>query len=357
MIASAHRYCLYKGSKKWKCAGCGQKTAVVYIDNETRELMPEHVSRCDRENSCGYHFTPKQYFSENDIKDFKPFVEQKATVPIKVDFLPNEYMARTVDYKFYSHNNLYRFLVSLFGENVTLDLCKQYLIGTSKYWKGATIYWQIDESGNVRQCKIILYNPYTGKRIKSGAEIEKFDKATKTFIKQVAEKSCSLVNGKYLDEYTQTLNLEQTFFGAHLLAEFPDNEVCIVESEKTALIASVYMPQFVWLATGGASGCKWRDYSVYKLLNGRSVTFFPDYGYFNKKTVKTCFAEWGDRVERIKEALQWNKIKVSDILEKRLAHLEREDQDLADLLIIRDKQTGIALTQGGYPVIWDYKKS
>ena len=31
--------------------------------------------------------------------------------------------------------------------------------------------------------------------------------------------------------------------------------IALVESEKTALIASYYLPQFLWIASGGKNGC------------------------------------------------------------------------------------------------------
>ena len=43
---------------------------------------------------------------------------------------------------------------------------KRYKVGTSKYWDGATVFWQTDNQNKVRTGKIMLYNSETGKRIK-----------------------------------------------------------------------------------------------------------------------------------------------------------------------------------------------
>lgn len=356
-VNTTYRHSLYKGSKKWRCPGCGHNTAVLYVDNETKEFLPDQVCRCDRENRCGYHFTPKQYFAENGrvnvVKSYKP---AKSEAPKPIDFLPSEYLAVIIDKKFRNRNNFYKFLSSLFSEPIASQLFKKYLLATSGYWKGACVFPQIDTEGNVRQIKIMLHDAYTGKRVKEGATVERWDGETKSHKTVVTENSCSLIYGRFINESTRHLNLQQVFFGTHLLREYPNTDVCIVESEKTALIASIYLPQFIWLATGGASGCRWRDYSVFKLLKGRNVTFFPDHGYFNRKSGKTCYQEWKERCERIKDTLGFDtRIKVSDLLEKRLPNTERNDQDIADLLVIRDEPTGIALTEQGYPVIWDYE--
>ena len=53
-----------------------------------------------------------------------------------------------------------------------------------------------------------------------------------------------------LDESWQ---LTQCLFGEHLLPQHPDKPIALVESEKTAIICSGLMPQYLWLATGGKS--------------------------------------------------------------------------------------------------------
>ncbi|MBK9025621.1 MAG: hypothetical protein IPL69_17065 [Saprospiraceae bacterium] len=46
-----------------------------------------------------------------------------------------------------------------------------------------------------------------------------------------------------------------------------------MESEKTAIIASVYLPQFTWLASGGKAGLTKDKLEV---LKGRNVNLYPD---------------------------------------------------------------------------------
>ena len=156
-------------------------------------------------------------------------------------------------------------------------------------------------------------------------------------------------------------NFKNCFFGQHLIYQQPDKPIAIVESEKTAIIASFFMPQYNWLATGGSSGCKWREYQVYNVLQGKEIVLFPDFGYYNrpqskpKEEWKTCYEEWLERAEGIGEKLSC-KISVSRILENNLLETEREiGPDLADFLIKQDPGTGIALTDEDYPAIWDYK--
>lgn len=69
-------------------------------------------------------------------------------------------------------------------------------------------------------------------------------------------------------------NLVQCFFGEHLLTVYPDSKVMIVESEKSAVIAAHYYPQFLWLASGGCCGCL--NPAASQVLKGREVWLVPD---------------------------------------------------------------------------------
>ncbi|OLY91790.1 hypothetical protein SAMN05444008_10938 [Cnuella takakiae] len=354
MSTLTYRYSLDKTSKKHNCPQCGRKRFVRVVDSETKEYLPDHIGRCDREGGCGYEYKWSEWKKETGNDRPQAWQQRSAQAPEPVqpvDFLPGHYLYQSL--RNYEQNNFHHFLTSLFGGRIAGKLCEEYLIGTSRHWKGAAVFPQIDTAGNVRQIKIMLHNQATGKRVKEGATVEQYNRFTRSFDTITTERPCSLIYGKYIDGSTKALNLQQVFFGQHLLAESTNEQrVCITESEKTAIIASVYMPGCVWLATGGASGCRWREYETYQALKGRSVTFFPDHGIFNKKTGKTCYQEWCDRVDRIREAIP-GRFRVSDLLEKRLGE-NLQDQDLADLLLIRDQTAGVALTDAGYPVMWDY---
>ena len=45
------------------CPNCHRKRCFSkYIDTEKRIQFPDYVGRCDHEQKCGYHFTPRDYF-------------------------------------------------------------------------------------------------------------------------------------------------------------------------------------------------------------------------------------------------------------------------------------------------------
>ena len=45
--------------------------------------------------------------------------------------------------------------------------------------------------------------------------------------------------------------MTQCLFGEHLLTRYPERIVALVEAEKTAVIGAGFIPEYVWLATGG----------------------------------------------------------------------------------------------------------
>jgi len=51
-------------------------------------------------------------------------------------------------------------------------------------------------------------------------------------------------------ELPENFNLLQCFFGEHLLKIYPYKYVAIAESEKSAIIANMIMPELIWLAAG-----------------------------------------------------------------------------------------------------------
>ncbi len=172
----------------------------------------------------------------------------------------------------------------------------------------------------------MLYNPVTGRRIKEPGDHIYF------------------AGKKILNNYEA--NLRQCFFGKVLLAMRPNDSIAIVESEKTAMIASIYYPQLIWLATGGSHGCKWTTYVVSKVLKDREVILFSDIGFFEK---------WQAKAEEVKK-LAGCKIIVSDLLEKNGTKEQRASGwDIADYLLMNRDSSGLALTTEEYPLFWDIK--
>jgi hypothetical protein len=310
---SNHRFILqpYKGMKtRFHCPRCDdkRKTFVRYIDTETNQHIADHVGKCERSDSCGYHYTPKEYFKANNISfvniqpQFKPLVVNKLKQTSFIE--PNLFKASLKEYE---SNNFVNFLKSVFGPIVTNKLIEGYFIGTSKKWGGATVFWQIDIDGKIRTGKIMQYSPTTGKRIKE---------------------PYSLVAWVHKELKLEDFELKQCFFGEHLLKD-KNKPVAIVESEKTAMICSVYFSKFIWLACGAKTGL---NENKFKVLKGRNVKLFPDLSKRNDK--ENAFNIW---TIKAKEFSHIANIKVSELLESKANQAERMSGcDLADYLLKYD---------------------
>lgn len=119
--------------------------------------------------------------------------------------------------------NLIAYLTDILGEAPVAELIEKYIIGMDK--EGGAVFWFIDTHNRIRAGKRILYQR-NGKRDRK------------------APFSIKYISPRY---EKQPLCL----FGLHSLSTMQNKPVCVVESEKTALIASVLIPSFVWLACGG----------------------------------------------------------------------------------------------------------
>lgn len=271
-------------------------------DNKDGKFVPyvgfENKGYC---HSCGKTFLPD--LPERKFTAFPKFIfypQSKTKLQSKsISFIPDETFMQTL--KNHDANNFVKFLFGLFGSEITKQLICRYFIATSKYWNGATVFWQIDKRGKIRAGKIMLYNPSTGKRLKEPV-------AYIAWVHKVIKLS--------------GFELKQCFFGEHLLRSEPLKPIAIVESEKTAVIASVYMPQFIWIAVGGISNLNVERCSV---LKDRKIILFPD---------SNGFERWSAIA---KELSHFACFTVSDLLDRECTKEEKKQGlDIADYLIKMD---------------------
>lgn len=203
------------------------------------------------------------------------------------------------------------------GSSQSIDeVCNSYRLGATR--NGDVIFWQIDIHGNVRTGKIMRYDPATGKRVHAGGAIN--------WVHNLLKKDGTL---------PADFNLVQSFFGEHLLSAYPKKTIAIVESEKTAIIASLFMPEYVWLAAGNINGL---NIEKSKVLKERSVILYPDLSK-ELPTRPTAFELWSRKAAEIRQAYGC-KIIVSDYLEKIASDEEKENGlDIADYFLKLDLQS------------------
>ena len=301
----------YRHGSKIDCPSCGHRKCFTrYIDTEVAIEFPDYVGRRDREEHCGYHYTPKEYFAGNpqakeqisspSISRPSIMKAKKANTPA-VSHIDAAIMEKSMSH--YNINPLFAYMCSAFGDAEAERLFRHYKVGTSSKWGGSTVFWQVDMAGRVRTGKIICYDPATGHRIKEPQ---------------------AHVSWAHSALRIPDFNLRQCLFGEHLLATDREQMVMLVESEKTAMIAAHFMPSFLWLATGGKNGCFNRD--AMQVLADRDVTLFPDLG---------ATGQWSEKAEMLRGICR--SVTVSLLLEQQATDEQREQGlDIADFLLMTE---------------------
>lgn len=293
----------YSGSQsRYTCPSCGHKHEFTrYVNNQSGDYVSDDVGICNRKSNCGYHKSPRQYFEEQKIFGNNSIRIVKSRPKLKCEnqqSLIDPILAQK-SLTNYFKNNLCKYISRLIGEESTLKVFGKYMVGTSKYWKGATVFWQQDIKGSYRTGKIMLYNDGTGKRVKVP-----FNHI------QWVHKVMKMPN----------FELRQCLFGEHLLIE-ETKPINLVESEKTAIIACHYMPEYTWLATGGFGNF---SEELCKVLKGRVVNLFPDAG---------CLSKWKAKAKLIQKTVSC-RFDVNEIVEDRYQSGKLMlGADIADMLV------------------------
>ena len=120
----------YRPGIKTACPECKKSRCFTrYIDEDGIIEFPDYVGRCDHENSCGYHYTPKDYFHDNpdmkpkDWDDNAPIYNKvRATKgkekpkPVEPSFIPMEFVSKSLS-AYRTANPLYKYLCGVIGED------------------------------------------------------------------------------------------------------------------------------------------------------------------------------------------------------------------------------------------------
>jgi len=240
------------------CPKCGDKHSFTYyIDIETGEPLNEKVGKCDHDSSCGYHYPPKQYFQDNGNSEWynTQITNYTPPRPAPISFFEKKYLIETETN--YNNNNFVQFLLTKFDRHEVLEIIKMYRVGTSDYPVGATIFWYLDKRNRVRSGKVMSYDKATGKRLKTDG------------VPNINSMRSILIKKGVIDA---DFNQKTGLFGEHLLVGNL-KPIAIVESEKTAIIASLEFPQYLWLAAGSKS---FLTKERTKVLKGLEVILYPD---------------------------------------------------------------------------------
>ena len=301
------------------CPQCGRREYKVYV-NDKCEPIHESVGRCNREVRCAYHLPPKEWFRMNP-QDKEDYMKRAANAPkrepLKMVEIQREVVLECFKKERREKNTLFGFLVQCgIEEKKLLKQWMMYCTGTTVP-HGNTIWWQIDEDGRVRSGKIMQYFANGSRKDNEG--------------KPGYTNWIHSLLGKVGKIDLNTHGYVGCMFGQHLLAVTDPQtvpNVNIVESEKSALMASVYgREDEIWLAVGSITSMNIHTLSPI-IRQGRNIMLYPDHDGYER---------WKQKAEEIKR--QYPKICVSDYVERAWQPGMKPTTDIADIILHRLKES------------------
>ena len=305
-------------SSRHTCPACERpRCFTLYIDDNGNILHPT-VGRCDHESSCGYHRTPRQYFhdhpehrhfvipSERSESSYRrsrlSFSERNLYRHARPDRASPGVIPQNLIPPPSATNHLISYLKTMIPSSAIDRIIADYRLASTP--DQAIIFLQIDQDNQCRTGKIMQYNPTTGHRIKDPEKPGRIN-----WLHSILKRRKQL---------PPDWQLTQCLFGEHLLPQHQDKTVALVESEKTAIICSAMMPQYLWLATGGKSGLTSERLSS---LKGRKIIVFPDID---------AFKDWQQKIFTFPHL----DIRISRLLEDNATPADRAAHiDLADWIL------------------------
>lgn len=329
-----YRYTLDKSSKKFLCPQCNKKRFVRYIDNETKEYLPNEFGTCDRLVNCGYDNNPyKARYHKSELAKNGKNWQSNLLMNVKVENaktcknlrkttetygnlhlcepIPENVLLHTL--KDYDNNNFIQYLCSRYGADTITKQIEAYFVGTVGQY---TSFAYIDKKGVCRAISLIEYDKQ-GKRRKNDV---KQARNIHTFL-QAEYKRRNQTLPNWLQNYLQNERKFSCLFGEHLI-NLPSNlnkPIAVVEAPKTAFIASIVYDTYTWVAAGALN---YLTMDRLRAIQGREVYLFPD-----TSLDSIAFNLWNDKAKQY-------GFSCIDILEYITTNEEKiEGYDLADYLL------------------------
>lgn len=313
-------FIVYPKKNIFKCFSCGEKGGPVEF-----LMKHENLSFIDTIRWLG-----KKYNIETDMTDFNytPPPPRPKPEPLPTLLLPGNMVIDRLDP---ISNNLCHWIrtgINWDGiqRNRINEVLTDYYIGRTK--NGMTIFWQIDERQMVHTGKMMLYR-IDGHRDKTPGKYT-FDWIHSALSRSFDEQGKAVYRAPW--PHPNLFNpdkqeMRQTLFGMHLLNKYTHNgvqqEVCIVESEKTAVLMAIAYGNHagqIWMACGGLE-----NLSIERLkpiiAQKRTIKLYPDRDGIEKWRIKA-------------DQLHYDKLVVdTDPVAKWWKQEDGEKADIADVVI------------------------
>ena len=275
-------FIVYPKGNCYKCFSCGAKGGVI-------DFLMEHekLSYPDALRWLGKFYS----IPVDDVPVDWTYTPKPAPPPLPTLHLPIDMMLRTQYAATPNNDNLLRWI----GEGIRWDSIQRrriplvladYHVGHGK--KGHTIFWQLDEGGNIRTGKMMKYRPDGHRDKESGWN---FDWIHSTLARGLPRRDeyWNVIRDEHgdilydTDAYKHIYDEEKqeariTFFGMHLTQQYRRATIKLVESEKTAILMAIAYgntQQDLWMACGGLEMIT-RERLQPLINQGRNIVLYPD---------------------------------------------------------------------------------
>ena len=290
----------YSGRRsRHTCPNCNTKYSFTrFLDVTNGEYIGDDFGRCDRVEKCGYFRAP----TGDDISKSPIMIKPKEALfgypeeDLNISLIDSSKVIASMSFQ----DNLSKFLLANFDAQKVMNTLVKYKLGESLRWKGATVFWQIDQDFDTRTGKVILYHEENGKRVKEPRPHISWEHVPDKYV---------------LDKSFTDFHLKQCIFGEHLVTP-ETTEIHVVESEKTALLCNLIDGK-TWLAVGGIEMINEDRLLPFKHCK---ITFYPDKG-------AKALDKWRAKLLPIGETFN---ISINTSLEKSTL---KDGDDLGDLII------------------------
>lgn len=286
---SEFQFRLDVSDNKFSCHKCFQKSFNKFIGKNDVYLGPKY-GVCTN-TRCGYQNFPKSLSKEWAIEKF-----DRGSVNLDKSLLQSS-MNNCLE------TNLAKYLMKYISQDAVLGLLNKYNVGKSTYGnQNHDVFWRLNSDSELINGKIIKFNQYDGK-----------------------------VSGNYKPNWFYAFlhgidSFQYCFFGEHLMKQYPNKTIAIVEDEITAIICDYFWPEYVWIATGKIDDVDWKDEYFLSVLKSRKVLLYPD-STIPYTQGDISFLVWNNLIAKIKFFFLCD-IRISSLLKSNICLLSNLNKSL-----------------------------